>query len=318
MNLVHITQNSVTKESTGITPQLIGAFFANFTSKETADGYFRDVTLFFEFSHSRFPMISHVREYNQSHIIIYRDHLEKGGYAPKSVRRKITALSQFFKYLKSIGLILLDPTDRVKVKKAIVRTHTEALEDEEAKRVIDHLDGRKVLCPKRLAIYILLATGIRRAEVLNIRIGDFYKYNDRHYLRVVGKNDKEVTKFIPDWVASEIQDYINHLNSFKNNPSSNDLMISWVTSQKKEIKPVAIKTLHQYIKNLMATLEINKRISAHSFRATYITSAFESGMDIYKIQADAGHSSINTTIHYNKRVKRKEESPAHFISFLKK
>ena len=61
-----------------------------------------------------------------------------------------------------------------------------------------------------------------------------------------------------------------------------------------------------------------ERISAHSARASYIGSALESGIDLWKVAQDVGHSSVKTTELYNKRRSRLEDSPAYDLTFLKK
>ncbi len=63
---------------------------------------------------------------------------------------------------------------------------------------------------------------------------------------------------------------------------------------------------------------IHHRISPHSARASYIGSALDNGVDLYKISRDVGHASVKTTEEYNKRKQRISESPVWGLGFMKK
>lgn len=302
----------------GIPDELAVLFFANYNSNKTSRGYFLDSCHFIDFVTSHFPLITDIKEVRSSHVVAYRKFMENSKYAPNTVARRLTAIGQFYQFLKKENFLAYDPTDNVKRPKAEVQTPTEALDDEEAQKVIDYLNTLDRLCPKRLATIILLSTGIRRAEVLSARFKDFYQYNGNSYLRVVGKGRKEVIKLIPDWVAEQIIFFMNDLSSHCLENLTDTHLISWVPAQKKIPKKVAGTGVSEYIKTVIRAVGIKKRISPHSLRASYITSAFYGGMDAFKIQEDAGHASINTTVSYKKRVKSHDDSPVNFIPFLKR
>lgn len=302
----------------GIPDDLAVLFFANYNSDKTSRGYYLDSCHFIDFINSHFALITDAREIRATHVIAYRKYMENMKYAPNTVARRLSAISQFFLFLKKERHISYDPTETVKRPKLEVLTPTEALDDDEAGKVIDFLNTLDSLCPKRLASLILLSTGIRRAEVLSIKFKDFYRYNGESYLRVVGKGRKEVIKMIPSWIAVQIEAFMDHLTAHCGSDLQDQFLISWIPAQKKVPKKVAGTSISEFIKFVCREAGIKKRISPHSFRASYITSAFYGGMDPFKIQEDAGHKSINTTISYKKRVKSHDDSPIHFIPFLKK
>jgi site-specific recombinase XerD len=302
----------------GIPSDLAVLFFANYNSNKTSRGYFLDTCHFIDFMKDHFPMITDVKEVRSSHVVAYRKFMESLQYAPNTVARRLTAIGQFYTFLRREGFLAYNPTESVKRPKTEVQKPTEALDDEEAEKVIGYLNTLDGLCPKRLAVLILLSTGIRRAEVLSLKFKDFYQHNEKSFLRVVGKGRKEVIKLLPDWMAQEVISYRDHISAHSEGDLSDQFIVSWIPAQKKIPKRVAGTSISEYIKVVCRAVGITKRISPHSLRASYITSAFFGGMDGFKIQEDAGHASINTTISYKKRVKSHEDSPVNFIPFLQR
>ena len=117
--------------------------------------------------------------------------------------------------------------------------------------------------------------------------------NTRAYLDYLKTNGEELHQ--EDWVFR---------------PSKNPLDPTHI------IKPLNPKSVDYIIKSWCKKAGIDQRISPHSARASYIGSALESGMDLYKISRDVGHASVKTTEEYNKRRQKFSDSPVFGLGFM--
>lgn len=291
--------------------RLIFEFIENRRSENTKESYRRDIKCFFDFIVTYFPDIDHPQLIDGIHCTSYNKYLkEVKKYSPKTIQRRLAGVSKFFVFLQLKKMMVSNPLALVERDKGVTKTPTEALEDEEVVMVKEEALKVSDSNPYALGVLILIATGIRREEVLSVRYSDFYAHNGKNYLRVVGKGGKEVVKLIPNWLMQKI-DLFYELHCIE---KDSYLLVSKKKSGVVQCNSVGI---WRYINKVISELGINKRISPHSFRATYITNAISHNFDLHKIQADVGHTDIKTTMGYNKRVKRIDDSPVSAIPYLR-
>jgi integrase/recombinase XerD len=83
-------------------------------------------------------------------------------------------------------------------------------------------------------------------------------------------------------------------------------------------RPLVPSSIDYIFKKYCKLAGINKRVSPHSARATYIGSSLQGGADLLKVSKDVGHSSVKTTEAYNKRKNTLKDSPARNLGFIQK
>jgi site-specific recombinase XerD len=271
-----------------------------------------------------FQTIKSYDQIERVHLVAFRNWLTDNEMAPKSINRKLASASSFFDFLLEKGLVQFNPCSSIKRPRQEVKNSTNDLNDEEIQRLlelVDKLNGPGLL--HKAIIYTLFTTGIRKAELINLKIKNIVKKDEHHVIEIVAKGGKRLTKVLHPKCYEVIQEYLAlDINNTKNEklhpedwvfrPSRNPLDPEHI------LKPLNPKSVDYIIISWCRKAGITTRISPHSARASYIGSALENGIDLYKISKDVGHSSVKTTEEYNKRKLKLNESPVFGLGFLKK
>lgn len=297
-------------------------FFHNFESPHTRKSYRVDLFQLFEFLRDNFSTVTNYKMIERVHIVAYRNWLTDNEMAPKTINRKLAAASSFFDFLIEKGMIEFNPCLSIKRPRQEVKTPTNDLNDEQIANLfaeLDKLSGPSLL--HKAVLYTLFTTGIRKAELINLRLKNLIQKDEFHIINVRAKGGKELTKVLHPKCYEVITEYINYLKTTGEDLHPED----WIFRPTRNplepghiIKPLNPKSIDYIIKSWCKKAGITDRISPHSARASYIGSALENGIDLYKISKDVGHSSVKTTEEYNKRRQKLSESPVFGLGFLKK
>ncbi len=199
-----------------------------------------------------------------------------------SIRRKISSLKGFYKYLVRNELINNNPFNYVSLPKKEKKlpkflNHNELIEMFNSVD-ISTIEGLR----NRLIIEILFATGVRVSELVNIKLEDLD--NSEKTIKIKGKGNKERIVFYNDICQKLIKDYLN-----KRKSSSNYLIVN---NQGDQISTEMIRII---IDDIIKQTNINKKISPHVLRHTFATELLNNGCDLITVQELLGHSSISTT-----------------------
>jgi integrase/recombinase XerD len=326
-----LTMNTLTKKNDGFLKlqksqasfnyKLEYEFFSNFESLHTRKSYRIDISQFFEFLKENFPEITNYSEIERVHVVAYRNWLADNDLAPKTINRKMAANSSFFDFLLEKSIIQFNPCTSIKRPRQEVVHPTNDLSDEQISELftlIDDLKGPGLL--HKAVIYTLFTTGIRKAELINLRRKNFFVKDTHYVIEVRAKGGKHLTKVVHPKCAEIILEYISYLESSGEPVHPED----WIFRPSKNplepthiIKPLNPKSVDYIVKTWCKKAGIDHRVSPHSARASYIGSALDAGIDLYKVSKDVGHASIKTTEEYNKRRQKMEESPVFGLGFLK-
>lgn len=296
-------------------------FFSNFESLHTRKSYRIDITQFFEFLKDNFGEVTGYSEIERVHLVAYRNWLTDNSLAPKTINRKMAANSSFFDFLIEKSILQFNPCSSIKRPRQEVVHPTNDLSDDQISdllSLLDDLKGPGLL--HKAVIYTLFTTGIRKAELINLRRKNFFVRDGHYVIEVRAKGGKHLTKVIHPKCAEIILEYIAYVESLGEATHPED----WIFRPSKNplepahlIKPLNPKSVDYIIKTWCKKAGIHHRISPHSARASYIGSALDAGIDLYKVSKDVGHASIKTTEEYNKRRQKMEDSPVFGLGFLK-
>ncbi len=137
----------------------------------------------------------------------------------------------------------------------------------------------------RFILILLYSTGLRRAELLNLKVEDIDRENMQIWIRG-GKGKKDRYVQLSKNALKVFDEYIKLYNPEK-------YLIEGRKEQYSASSVIAI------IKAAAKKAGINKRITPHKFRHSYATHLLEDGVDIRFIQELLGHGSIKTTQIYS-------------------
>ncbi|KRB95789.1 hypothetical protein ASE11_18500 [Hydrogenophaga sp. Root209] len=182
-------------------------WLANFASACTRRAYAADVRDFAAFSGLQTPC--ELLQVARSHVLAWRHHLQTQGLSPSTQRRKLAALSSLLEHLVDEQLIPTNPARGV--RRPRLESHegkTPALSLEQAQALLEAPDAHTLKGVRDRAILaVMLLGGLRRAEVVTLRVRDFdCQRAGVSHLRVLGKGGK--TRFIA--AAPLMRDRVQH------------------------------------------------------------------------------------------------------------
>jgi integrase/recombinase XerC len=143
-------------------------------SAHTLNAYGRDILAFEEFCRSEFGL-KDLKEADYNSIRSWIISLVEAGISNRTVNRKIASLAAYYKFLLKVEAIGANPLAKhksLKTSKNIEVPFSES-EMETILREIDYpedFEGAR----DRLIIELLYTTGIRRAELIGLRLNDVY------------------------------------------------------------------------------------------------------------------------------------------------
>lgn len=181
-------------------------------------------------------------------------------------------------------------------QKKLIRTHY--LELEEAGALCSAPDRRYLLGIRDFAIIkTFLNTGLRRQELIDLRVGDLKQGERGWYLSIHSKggtvDDQPIES---DETISAIRKYLemNGHNSRPTEPLFQPLENYTKTKEKK----INRKSLENMLKKYTKKADIYKKITPHTLRHTFGTAVYNATKDIVVVQKLMRHRSISSTAIY--------------------
>jgi len=298
----------------------IQEFLVQFLSEDTKTAYIKDLKFFFTFLNSGNVSITHPSEIKSYHFQLYRDHLMERGLASATINRRLVCIRSFIKWAVAAKLMDHNPLDTIKLPKVQTESPTVAFDDEEVLQMINAPDTRTHKGRShRLIMVMLFNLGLRRSELINIKLFQLYEDRGHTVLRIFGKGDKVRLVPLNQTVQNEILDYLAHLKSEGVEMGAEDFLLQ-TDLGKKNARSMDGSTIYRVIERYAQGLGINKAVSPHSCRATVISHLLDTQLTpIRDVASFAGHANITTTERYDKRRKNLDKSAAYAVDYdLKK
>ena len=217
----------------------------------------------------------------------YLEHLNLKKEKTSSIRRKISSLKSFYKFLYKNNYInkkdypltkIAYPKMEKKLPKFIY--YNDLLE------IINESSKDKDGVRDRLIIEMLYATGVRVSELINIKINDI-DFNNRRII-VLGKGNKERIVYYGEYAEEVLKEYM------KTHERKNHNYL-FVNSRGEKLTDRGVRYI---IDNIMSKLSVKTHVTPHVLRHTFATDMLNNGCDIKVVQELLGHSSLKATEIY--------------------
>jgi integrase/recombinase XerD len=258
-------------------------------SPRTDEAYGRDLARFATYAVSRGAVgpadvsARLLREY------VY--HLKDLGLAPASIRRNVSALRTYFKFLLGEGRVTHDPSERLESPKRW-RTLPEVLSVAEVDKLLASptLDDPLVFRDRAL-LELAYGAGLRVSEWISIGVRDVMF--DEGLVRVFGKGSKERLVPIGRRAIGALASYVRELRPRLEHGEGRGALFLNARGQPLT-RMGAWKILQKYV----ARAGIEKHVSPHTLRHSFATHLLEGGADLRAVQEMLGHADISTTQIY--------------------
>ena len=280
------------------TQRLVAVYLRTLSSPQTIKTYNTELTMFISFLEDEMGKV--LGDLTAEDISLYREHLI-GAYAAATAAKKLAVLRRFLMFTYMAGATTVNPESlRFFAKSPRVRQDPayNVLTEDELSRMLNAARASNYRDYVMLAV--MAGCGLREAEVVVLRIGDFREVAvDQVVLRVLGKGGKIRNVSISPDLWRLIQRYVLLTErSFTSHPDSRKPLF---TSRVGKDKPLTTRSVQNIVKKYVRAAGITKAISPHSIRHTVGTNMALNEAPLLVIQQFLGHSDPKTTLRYIRR-----------------
>lgn len=319
----HSQQLSTARSEAGKTPSLHflqsvpeeEVWLAGQLSPHTRRAYKRDVAHFVRTMGVR--SAEELRQVSRAAVVAWQNLMKERGTKPRTIRRRLSALSSLFAHLVAHRAADANPVRDIKRPRVNRRQGTtRAFSPKEARKILDAPDPATLLGLRdRAVLSIGLQAGPRRSEIASLLVKDYHTdagYKSLHFIR---KGGEDLSLAINPQTAQRIDDYLavaghGHdldgplFRPIRQNQLRND--------PRRRLHPVGIDRI---LRKHAAAVGLGPGYSAHSMRATFITTALNNGASLEDVQRDIGHADPSTTKLYDRRGRNPERSASFFATY---
>ncbi|MDQ6871538.1 MAG: site-specific tyrosine recombinase XerD [Gemmatimonadota bacterium] len=218
-------------------------------------------------------------------------HLKDLGLAPASIRRNVSAVRSYFRFLLGEGLVVRDPSERLETPKRW-RTLPEVLGVEEIEKLLAAPSLDEPLAFRdRAMLELAYGAGLRVSEWISLNVRDVMLQD--HLVRVFGKGAKERLVPIGRKAIGATAIYLRELRPSLEKGEGKGVLFLNARGQPLS-RMGAWKILRKYVRQA----GITKPVSPHTLRHSFATHLLEGGADLRAVQEMLGHVDISTTQIY--------------------
>lgn len=241
-----------------------------------------------------------VFEAKRAHIELYARWLEERGRARATVARRLSTITGFYRYCVEEELMPRSPATHVRRPKLNHESNAVGLDRNELGMFLVQagLSGGR----DHALACLLALNGLRVSEALNSDIEDLGLERGHRTLTITRKGGKVVTIPLAPRTARAIDLYVGERSEgpiFVNRDGTRRLDRHAAT---------------RMVKRLAKHAGIDKKISPHSLRHSFITAALDAGVALRDVQEAASHADPRTTMRYDRARQSLDRHATYIVS----
>ncbi|GLB52140.1 integrase [Neptunitalea chrysea] len=259
-------------------------------SKHTVLAYVKDIDFF-----KGYCLAAHdVQVIDEVPYVLIRSwiiQLVSDGISNRSINRKIASLKAYYKFLLKVGKIEVSPLAK-HVPLKVAQKAEVPFSESEITKVLEVLntDNSFVGIRNKLVVELFYATGIRRSELIHIKMSDIDL--SMCTLKVLGKRNKERIVPLLPFVIETFQKYRGLRAEITIDQGVNYLFVSEAGNKVSE------SFVYRLINNYFSIASSKVKKSPHVLRHSFATHLLNNGADLNSVKELLGHASLASTQNY--------------------
>lgn len=304
--------------------------YTNTLSPLTKVNYISTIKNFFGVSDLSEISIEDMQSVNVDYVNAWARKELLEGNAKSTINRKLSAMSNFYDFLCRRNVRIMDynpfstKEGAIRFKNTIKNySDKRTLSPKEVSKLLKSVDTKTttgvdhvIAYRDLLALQLLITTGMRRAELCHISLGDIQVSQGQYVIDILGKGDKNRLVVLAEPVKHTMDVYLK-LRGVTLADKRLPLIISHSTNA-DPTKHLDTSTIFRIVKKYADKAGLDaSTISPHNFRHTFATMSYdELGVNKDTLQNLMGHSSSSTTSRYIHSVEMVKSSPANDLAKL--
>lgn len=235
----------------------------------------------------------------ESDIIEFKQEMT-ASLSASSAQLYLCAVKLFFRFLAKRGLYD-NVADHIKGVRISTEHKRDALTESQCRAVVANIDTTTVLGLRNRAILaLMIGCGLRSVEVIRADVADVELWQGEYFLRVQGKgrDDKAERVKLPAIILHWINEYLSVRGDREG-------ALFKSTAMRNKGERLQTQTISRTAKAAFRAVGIDSpRLTCHSCRHSFATTALKNGVDIAAVAMVLRHRSINTTQIYRHDIDR--------------
>lgn len=260
-------------------------------SEHTLLAYKKDLDQFWQFIKDTYQL--QPEAITSKHLRSWVVEMINSGQSARTIARKVASVRAYFKFLMKQNIIDKNPASRMVLPKT-QQLLPQYLQQKEIDKLFEQLFNKAEnsfpVIRDKVMLALLYGTGMRRSELINLKINDLDLRQAK--IKVLGKGKKVRIIPVGQLLIKILNDYLDlRTNTFPDSIVPELLL----TDKGKSLYP---KFVYNKVKQYLGMVTTLEKKSPHILRHTFATHLTNNGADLNAVKELLGHSSLAATQIY--------------------